>query len=300
MPPPTNVTRLRSFLGSVQVYAKFIPKPSTLAEPLTRLTRKDVQWKWAAEEQASFQLLKHVLCTKTVLAHFDPSQQTGISCNASEVGIGAVLFHRYADGSERPIANQQRRYSQIAKEALAVILALRKFHRFLYGRPFILATDHKPLVALFWPAKGTPTLAANRLARWAIVLNQYDYSVEYRKTADHGNADALSRLPSGEDREFDEEEKEEDVGTVCSLRAVKMISLQMNPTDPGLMAKESKKDALISAVARYTKEGWPQSLEYEELNHFKKLRDSLSTEHEYFPRSLVLLSHQSRSVKCSD
>uniref|UniRef100_A0A5S6R4H4 RNA-directed DNA polymerase n=1 Tax=Trichuris muris TaxID=70415 RepID=A0A5S6R4H4_TRIMR len=57
-----------------------------------------------------------------------------------------------------------------------------------------------------------------------------------------------------------------------------MISLQMNPTDPGLMTRESKKDAVISAVVRYTKEGWPQSVESEELKHYRKLRHSLSTE----------------------
>lgn len=120
MPPPTNVSTLRSFLGSVQFYSKFIHNFSTLTEPLTRLTRKDTPWRWGGEEQAAFQRLRDLLCTDAVLAHFDPAQQIGISCDASEVGIGAVLFHRYADGAERPIANAsktltdtQRRYNQI-------------------------------------------------------------------------------------------------------------------------------------------------------------------------------------------
>ena len=88
----------------------------------------------------------------TLLAHFDSKQEISISCDASEVGIEAVLFHRYSDGSERPIANvsktlteTQRRYSQTQKEALAIIFALHKFHHFLYGQKFILVTDHKPL-----------------------------------------------------------------------------------------------------------------------------------------------------------
>ena len=154
-----------------------------------------------------------MLCNDTVLAHFNPSLPIGIACDASTVGLRVVLFHRYADGSERPIANAskilnkaQRSYSQIQKKALAIVYALNKFHQFLYGRTFILVTDHKPLLSLFGPTKATPFLAENRLARWALMLSQYQYTVEYRQTKDHGNADALSRLPSGADTQFDEKE----------------------------------------------------------------------------------------------
>nr|KAG5704297.1 hypothetical protein BaRGS_012606 [Batillaria attramentaria] len=213
MPPPTDVSSLKSFLGSVQFYGKFIPNLATMAEPLYRLTKKASSWKWGEEEQAAFEQLKNVLSSDQVLVHFDPDKPVGLACDASNVGIGAVLFHRYPDGSERPIANvsktltaAERNYSQIHKEALAIIYGLRKFYQYLYGRQFILVTDHKPLTALFGPKKGTPLLAANRLARWALWLNQFDYTIEYRKTADHGNADALSRLPSGDDIDFDREE----------------------------------------------------------------------------------------------
>ena len=172
MPAPTNVSSLRSFLGQVQFYSKFLPNISTVLEPLYRLTKKEVPWRWSTQEETAFKTAKEMLCSDTVLAHFDPSLEVGISCDASEVGIGAVLFHRYQDGSERPIANvsktltaTQRRYSQIQKEAMAIIFALGKFHQFLYGRKFILITDHKPLVTLFGPTKPVPALAANRLAR---------------------------------------------------------------------------------------------------------------------------------------
>ena len=166
MPPPDNVSSLRSFLGSIQFYSKFLPNLATITDPLYRLTKKNVQWEWGAEQQAAFQSLKDLLCTDTVLAHFDPSLPVGISCDASECRLGAVLFHRYPDGSEHPIGNvsktltdTQRRYSQIQKEALAIVFALKKFHQFLYGRNFILVTDHKPLLALFGPNKATPVLA---------------------------------------------------------------------------------------------------------------------------------------------
>ena len=81
------------------------------------------------------------------------------------------------------------------------------------------------------------------------MLSQYQYSIEYRKTSDHGNADALSRLPVGPDANFDGEEGDADVDTVCTI---KTVSLQLNPTDPGAVAKESAKDPIISNVMRYT------------------------------------------------
>ena len=160
MPVPTNVSSLRSFLGSVQFYGKFISNLSTLIEPLNKLTRKGVQWRWQKEQDQAFRKLKQILVEDTVLAHFDPSIRIGISCDASDTGIGAVLLHRYKDGSERPIQNasktltqSQRAYSQIQKEALAIIFALKKNHHCLYGRTFILVIDHKPLLATFGPNK---------------------------------------------------------------------------------------------------------------------------------------------------
>ena len=228
MPAPENVSGLRSFLGSIQFYSKFLPNLAT-SEPLHRLTKKDTTWIWGAEEQAAFQKLKNLLCADNVLVHFDPSLPVGISCDALEVGLGTVLFHRYPDGSERPIANAsmtltttQRRYSQIQKEALAIVFALNKFHQFLYGRSFILVTDHKPLLVLFGPTQATPALVANRLARWALTLSQYQYTIEYRKTCNHSNADALSRLPVGPDARFDEEEDNADVDTVCIIKTVSL------------------------------------------------------------------------------
>ena len=290
MPAPNDVSGLRSFLGSVQFYNKFLSNLSTLIEPLYRLTKKDIPWQWGTKEQTAFNKVKTMLCNDTVLAHFDPSLPIGIACDASSVGIGAVLFHRYKDGRERPIANAsktltetQRNYSQIQKEALAIIFALSKFHHFLYGRKFILITDHKPLLTLFGPTKATPSLAANRLARWALMLSQYEYTIEYRKTSDHGNADALSRLPVGPDAQFDGRESDADADCICTI---KTVSKQLNAADPGVLSKETDKDRVLATVVRYTGEGWPFSKIHEDstnsestcytVDAFKKIRESLS------------------------
>lgn len=114
------------------------------------------------------------------------------------------------------------------------------------------------------------------------MLSQYEYSIEYRKTTDHGNADALSRLPMGPDTLFDEEEERADVDTVCTI---KTISLQLNPLDPGTLAKESAKDPVTANIMRYTREGWPPKRGSEDIHGdttveiFRKLAVSLSTAH---------------------
>ena len=86
MPAQGNVSGLRSFLGSVQFYSKFLPNLATLTEPLHRLAKKDTPWIWGTEEQAAFQKLKDILSADNILVHFDPSLPVGISCDASEVG----------------------------------------------------------------------------------------------------------------------------------------------------------------------------------------------------------------------
>ena len=164
-----------------------------MAEPLIRLTRKDISWQWGKAEKDAFRHLKHLLTNEDIMSHFDPTLDVGLACDASEVGLGVVLFHRWSDGTERPIHNAsktltqtQRKYSQVQKEALAVVFGLKKFHQYLFGRKFILVTDHKPLLALFSPNQGTPVMAANPLARWALQPAHCDYTIEYRVTEKHG------------------------------------------------------------------------------------------------------------------
>jgi len=146
-----------------------------------------------------------------------------------------------------------------------------------------LVTDHKPLTSLFGPSKATPVLAANRLARWALLLNQYHYKIEYRNTRDHGNADALSRLPQGPDEIFDGEEKDADIDTICMI---KTISVQIKPVDSTLLVKETSKDPILAQVMRYTREGWPPKSSTNNdttngysIEDFRKIRYSLSLVH---------------------
>ena len=104
------------------------------------------------------------------------------------------------DGTEEAICHASRsltaaekNYGQIEKEGLALVFAVRKFHRYIYGRRFRLLTDHKPLLHIFGPKKMVPVYTANRLQRWKLILLAYDFGLEYRKkTTEFGQADALS------------------------------------------------------------------------------------------------------------
>ncbi|CAD6200371.1 unnamed protein product, partial [Caenorhabditis auriculariae] len=171
--------------------------------PLDALLKKDKPFEWSTECQDAFQRVKDVLASPLLLTHFDPKLDIIVAADASDYGIGAVILHRYANGSEKAIYHASRslneaekKYAQIEKEGLALIFAVRKFHRYIFGRRFTLLTDHKPLLAIFGNKKGLPVYSANRLLRWSLILRGYDFKIEYRSTTNFGQADALSRLIS--------------------------------------------------------------------------------------------------------
>ena len=172
-----------------------------LRAPLNELLKKRQKWIWSKECQNAFEEIKKCLLSDLALAHFDPQKELIVASDASDYGLGAVLLHRLEDGSTKPIAHAsrsllpaERNYSQIEKESLAIIYAIKKFHRFIHGRIFILQTDHKPLLTIFGSKKGIPTHTANRLQRWSIILLNYNFKMEYISSKNIGHADGLSRL----------------------------------------------------------------------------------------------------------
>lgn len=118
------------------------------------------------------------------------------------------LSHRFPDGSEKAVCHARRRltpaqrnYSQIEKEAPALILAVQKFHRFIYGRHFTLKTDHKPLLSIFGSTKGIPVYTCNRLQSCATMLLNYNFKNEYVNNKEFGQVDSLSSLIASQSRE---------------------------------------------------------------------------------------------------
>ncbi|XP_057677181.1 uncharacterized protein K02A2.6-like [Corythoichthys intestinalis] len=201
-PAPENVSQLRSFLGLLNYYGRFIPNLASLLKPLHELLCKDVKWKWTNECNKAFRNAKNALISSDVLTHFNPSYPIQLACDASPYGVGAVISHVFPNGNERPIAFASRtlnkaesNYAQLEREALSIIFGVRKFHQCLYGRRFTLLTDHRPLTMILGLNAGIPSLAAARLQRWALLLSAHSYDIKYRKSDLHCNADGLSRLP---------------------------------------------------------------------------------------------------------
>ena len=199
---PRNVSELKSHLGLLTYYSRFLPNMATALNPLYNLLRKAVPWRWTARERKTFEDSRQLLVSSQVLVHFDSKLKLVLACDASAYGVGVVMSHRMPDGTEKPIAfasrtlsDTERRYSQVEKEALAIVFGVKHFHSYIYGRHFYLQTDHKPLTILLSESRSVPQMASGRIMRWALTLSSYEYTLVFRSTTQHGNADAMSRLP---------------------------------------------------------------------------------------------------------
>lgn len=131
-PQPQNVSQLKSFLGLVSYYSRFLPNMSTTLAPLYSLLQKNQKWQWKEQHRISFTTAKSLLKSDALLVHFDPRKEVTLACDASPYGLGAVISHRTEDGSEKPIAFASRtlapaekNYSQLEKEALAIVFGVK-------------------------------------------------------------------------------------------------------------------------------------------------------------------------------
>ena len=161
----------------------------------------------------------------------------------------------------------EKNYAQLEKEGLALIFGVKKFHQYLYGRKFTLITDHKPLTAIFGPKKGIPSLAAARLQRWALLLSTYDYNIHFKPTQEHGNADALSRLPL----------PVQDFPQTVEIEAVSVFNIaqiQALPVTFQQVQLATRRDPTLSKVMTYVQSGWPNQVT-EELKSYHNRRQEI-------------------------
>ena len=134
--------------------------------------------------------------------HYDPNMCLYLTCDASSYGLGAVLEQKDEKGLLRPIsyasrtlAKAEKNYSQTEKEGLAVVWAVSKFHKYLFGRFFEIWSDHKPLLGILGEGKAIPQMASGRIIRWSLLLAGYKYKLCYKPGCKIPNTDCLSRFP---------------------------------------------------------------------------------------------------------
>ena len=182
-PPPKNITQLQAFLGLLNFYRSFIPNASSVLESLNKLLRKDVEWHWEDEQNKAFNESKSILLNSDCLVHYDPRLPIVVSADSSSYGLGCAISH-VINGIERPISfasrtltPAERNYSQLEREALALIYALKQFHFYIYGYEFTLKTDHKPLLGIFSPDKTIPLMASGRIIRWCLMMQAYKFKL---------------------------------------------------------------------------------------------------------------------------
>lgn len=284
IPRPSNIKDLRAFLGTINFYAKFIQDLSSILAPLYNLLKKGIVWNWCGDCESAFRKIKSILVSADVLAHYDPNKPLFLTCDASARGIGGVLSQQWScerDGTragsreyERPVVYVSRaltpaekHYSQIEREALAIVFCLERLHQYLYGRLFTLRTDHKPLVTIFGPKQGIPSMVASRLQRWAIKLSAYTYNIEYVTSKQNG-ADGLSRLPAVPSikREVPPEQ---------TYLHFAHNALLLNYED---VKRQTSRDPLLSRILSYIRSEWPIENEVKALQPFFNRKSELYEE----------------------
>ena len=195
-PTPTNLKELRNFLGLATYYRRFVKGFSNIASPLNALTRKGVKFVWTEACSDAFDKLKRALVSAPILAYPNFKEPFLLFVDASSTGIGFTLAQEQ-NGNEVVIAyngrglnHAEQNYSTTEREALALIEGIKKFQPYLHNHKFTVVTDHSSLQWLMNIKDAT-----GRLARWSLLLQQYDFNIIHRPGKHHGNADGLSRRP---------------------------------------------------------------------------------------------------------
>lgn len=196
--PPTTRTQLRSFLGLVNVYRRFIPKFSTVAGPLNALLKKDAPLNFELDEDQlkAFRTLIDAVLSPEVLALPAKDLPYSVDTDASKYGIGCTLFQTHPDNERKPIGfwsrslnDAEKNYSTPERECLAVVWTLKTLRAYLLYEQFTVHSDQGSLRWLMEIQE-----PAGRLMRWRLRLAEYTFNIQYKLGKLNTQADALSRL----------------------------------------------------------------------------------------------------------
>ena len=299
LPDPKNASEVRSLLGMTNFCgAEFIPNYATLTHELRQLTKKNTQWSWTERHTECLKNIKEALSRACSLAYFDPNKHTEIHTDASPVGISAVLSQNgwIVQFASRALSAVEQRYSQTEREALAITWACEHFHKYIFGAPFTVFTDHKPLTSIF---NNTRSQLSARIERWVLRTQPYDMTVIYRPGHDNP-ADYLSCHPTHlppSDRE--QKIAEEYINYILSTSTPKAMTIDEVATET---AKDKTLTTVIQAILTNKWHGVEDGINKATFHTLHANRAKLSLAHK---DSIILKGHrivlpealQNRAVK---
>jgi len=269
MKTPTDVAGVQTFMGTIQFLAKYSPRVAELSEPLRQLTCKNTAWNWGPEHEQAFRDLKKEISSAPSLGFYDPSKDLILQTDASTKGLGAVLLQEGKPiyFASKSLTNSQKNYVAIELEALAVSWAIEKFHHYLYGKHFVLETDHKPLESIL---NRSLQDAPRRLQRLLMTTLPYDKTVKYIKGSTNVLADCLSRSPVDHD-------------TIQLPRLQINLITQDIPCNADRLQKlreSTAKDETLVLLKEIVKQGWPKKIQNlpPELKPYWTFRERITIE----------------------
>ena len=193
---PTTRKELQSVLGLIGYYRPFIDHYSDKVQQM-QASLSAQEFEWSEECEREFRDIKNQLTKQPILSPYSLDLPVEVTTDASLHSVAAVLSQ-----DQKPVlfiskklSESQSRWSNIEREAYAIVWSLMRLRQFLLGRKFTLMTDHKPLVYIFAPDKEIPTHMSARIGRWAIKIMAFDFNISYKPGVMIPHVDALSRLP---------------------------------------------------------------------------------------------------------
>ncbi|XP_011670764.1 uncharacterized protein K02A2.6-like [Strongylocentrotus purpuratus] len=265
MSPPENKSQLREFLGMITYLSPFIPNLSAQTASLRGLLKQDAEFQWTPTHQSAFNDLRDKVCHDATRAYFDVNKPTVLQVDASLQGLGATLLQdeKGIAFASKALSDAETRYANIERELLAVVFGCERFHIFLYGKSFIVETDHKPLEMIQHKHLAA---APPRLQRMLLRLQPYKLTIVYKPGKDVPVADCLSRRPLG---------PPEHIHLDLQINFV-----QFAPDRLSQLKEETAKNAEFAALQTVIVKGWPEKRRElpRQLQRYWAFRDQLAVE----------------------
>ena len=273
LPQPTGKEDVRRTLGMINFLGNHIPNCASKTANLRALLQENSIFLWEPVHEQEFNALKEEIAKATTLNYYDPQKETTLEVDASSKGIGAALIqnNRPIAFASKSLTSSESNYSNIERECLAVLYGIQRFHHYLFGKHFIVITDHQPLEMIFLkPNK----CASPRLRRMIIRTHGYNFTIKYRKGETMILADTLSRAPNPMNNE------EIPLDTCIDDIIIEVDLMHFSKEKRAELREETVKDNTLYHLSKLIHEGWPDNIQDipREVRDHWSYRDELAME----------------------